>query len=209
MLKRHFEVLFGLIFPVLAIHNYFSDRLLVLAFRFLVGFLLIVISGCQTTYLVPERVHVSTDLPTDSTSAATPALTPAPISPEILDAGNGSSMDSRGIDMNQDSLIPPIPPSINGSFIEEDCLVLLWTGTGSDIVTEYLVYSQNEDSEEWSLSASVSIENTNQGSFKVCIDDILLDTRCSKYGIRSRDIYGNLSLLSDIVTHGTCEDIEF
>ena len=169
-----------------------------------IGLVLIAVS-CQSAIATPAQIDPPMNLQEHSPSTDIPTMTSGPVHPESLNESGEGSIDTGGINLNQDSLIPPLPPSIMDLFSRQDCLVLAWNGTGSDIVAEYLIYSRAENSAGWELIHNVLVTDNNQGQFEICVDTAPPNSSCIEYALRARDIYGNLSEFSEIVTNGTCE----
>lgn len=170
----------------------------------IVVFMLFTLLACHSSIkhdqatVQPTSTHV---LPTAPTS---PAVTSAPTRMGTLAVDSDEGMDTDGIDLSSDSLIPPIPPSRVEVFHQQECVTLAWNGTGSDTITEYQVFSRTKNATEWNLISNVPIASNNLGRFELCLDTISIEIVCTEFAIRSLNIYDNFSKLSEIVTYGEC-----
>lgn len=105
--------------------------------------------------------------------------------------------NSGGINLEQDSLIPPIPPGQLTVVSTQDCPQLKWPGTGSDIIVSYKIYRRPLATEIWDLIASVAMEGDNRGSYTFCDKTIEYQPSSYEYAISAQDHYGNESNLSE------------
>lgn len=125
------------------------------------------------------------------TTSTVPA-TPTQQSSQLPTATQG------GINLTQDSLIPPIPPDQFTVVSTQDCPELKWQGTGSDIIVSYKIYRRQINTEMWNLIATVPMKGDNRGSYTFC--DKTIEYQLSfnyEYAISAQDHYGNESGLSE------------
>ena len=105
--------------------------------------------------------------------------------------------NSGGINLGQDSLIPPIPPGQLTVVSTQDCPELKWQGTGSDIIVLYNIYRRQINTETWNLIATVPMKGDNQGSYTFCDKTIEDQLSIYEYAVSAQDHYGNESNLSE------------
>jgi len=105
--------------------------------------------------------------------------------------------NSGGINLEQDSLIPPIPPGQLTVVSTQDCPELKWQGTGSDIIVSYKIYRRQINTEMWNLIATVPMKGDNRGGYTFCDKTIEYQLLSYEYAISAQDHYGNESDLSE------------
>jgi hypothetical protein len=105
--------------------------------------------------------------------------------------------NNGGINLTQDSLIPPIPPGQITVVSTQDCPELQWQGTGSDIIISYKIYRRQINTETWNLIATVPMKGDNRGSYTFCDKTIEDQISFYEYAISAQDHYGNESDLSE------------
>lgn len=105
--------------------------------------------------------------------------------------------NNGGISIQEDSKIPPIPPSgiqanLNTNFVE-----LRWIGTGSDIDVQYIIYRRLKGTSRWEKISTIATKDPNQGEY--FFNDYTIEANISyEYAISVMDHYGNESDLSDV-----------
>lgn len=127
-------------------------------------------------------------------SSQPPAATLLDNNPGPLPADNNSA----GINLTQDSRIPPIPPGQFTVVSTQDCPELNWQGTGSDIIVSYKIYRRQINTKIWDLIATVPMIGYNRGSYTFC--DKAIEYQLSfnyEYAVSAQDHYGNESELSE------------
>jgi hypothetical protein len=82
---------------------------------------------------------------------------------------------------------------------QDDCLHLQWAGTGSDVVTDYLLYRRINGDEAWEVVREVPVEGDNRGLYELCDDTLSATASSVEYALVARDLYGNTSQLSESV----------
>lgn len=148
-----------------------------------------------------ETAIESTTLPFP-TQEPQPILKATPQIPPTKTVNNNSgilppnNIDNDGINLEQDSLIPPIPPSQLTAHFVQDCTELNWQGTGSDIIVFYNIYRRQIDTEMWYLIATVPMEADNRGNYTFC--DATTDGHPSsyEYTVSALDHYNTESAFS-------------
>lgn len=137
-------------------------------------------------------IAVAMPSPTPSPTSA-PSPTPAPT------ATRGDTGEEGGIRLEEDRGIPPIPPSQVRATPVDGSLEVKWQGTGSDIITHYIVYRRQANEADWEAIATVPAEGRNLGQY------ILQDTEVKGgvwyvYTVTAVDHYENESTLSEPTT---------
>ena len=102
---------------------------------------------------------------------------------------------SSGIRREDDSAIPPIPPSKVRAVPTDNGIEVHWFGTGSDIITLYLIYRRNSDDQEWSSVGKVTATERNRDEYSFLDTGIDIDS-LYVYVVTAVDHYGNESDLS-------------
>ena len=140
----------------------------------------------------PETINT---LPPGSTrqSSQLPAATLMEDNPGTLPTDDHGG----GINLTQDSLIPPIPPGQFTVVSTRDCPELNWQGTGSDIIVAYKLYRRQISTETWKLIATVPMKGDNRGSYTYCDQTIKDQFFLFEYAISAQDHYGNESEISE------------
>lgn len=105
--------------------------------------------------------------------------------------------DNGGITIEQDSLIPPIPPGQVRAILFESFVELRWQGTGSDIDDQYIVYRRLSNSDYWEEISIVPVKDSNRGEY-VFHDDTIESGISYEYAIAALNHYGKESSLSEI-----------
>jgi len=70
-----------------------------------------------------------------------------------------------------------------------------WQGTGSDVVTHYLVYRRASDRHAWEAIGQVPTKIGNQGQYVYQVP-VAEDGALVQYAVAAVDRYGNCSTLS-------------
>jgi hypothetical protein len=110
--------------------------------------------------------------------------------------------NNGGISIQQDSLIPPIPPGQVRANLFDGFVELRWQGTGSDIDVHYIIYRRPVNSENWEKISTASVQGRNRGEY--IFNDHTIESGVSyEYAIAVVDHYGNESSLSEIVKEET------
>ncbi len=105
-------------------------------------------------------------------------------------------VDNGGIPVEQDSLIPPIPPAqVRANRLDEG-IELRWQGTGSDIVIHYVIYRRPLNVEKWEIIGIVPVQNENQGEY-MFHDPGPDNWSRYEYAVAVVDLYDNESILSE------------
>jgi hypothetical protein len=132
----------------------------------------------------PEAISTVPPIPTQQSSQLPTATQP--------------DNNSGGINLGQDSLIPPIPPGQFTVVSTQDCPELKWQGTGSDIIVSYKIYRRQINTEMWNLIATVPMKGDNRGNYTFCDKTIEYQLPFNyEYAISAQDHYGNESDLSE------------
>lgn len=139
---------------------------------------------------------------TTSTIPATPTQQSSQLPTTTLMDNNSGPLptdnNSGGINLTQDSLIPPIPPGQFTVVSTQDCPELNWQGTGSDIIVSYNIYRRQINTEMWNIIATVPMKGDNRGSYTFCDKTIEYQLSINyEYAISAQDHYGNESGLSE------------
>jgi hypothetical protein len=164
-------------------HFYFLNHFL--SSLILVG----ILGACSNN---PETKSTISPISTQQSSQL-PAATLMESNPGPLPTDNNSG----GINLTQDSLIPPIPPGHFAVVSTQDCPELNWQGTGSDIIVSYKIYRRQINTEIWNLIATVPMRGDNRGSYTFCDKKIEDPFSLYEYAISAQDHYGNESDLSE------------
>ena len=113
-------------------------------------------------------------------------------------AEEGPPDGEGGITLEEDRLIPELPPTqVQGSLVENE-VHLSWLGTGSDRITAYLVYRRPAGATEWELIKEVPVTDENEGAFmvQIALEDL---STVYEYSVSALDLYGKESERSDLV----------
>ncbi len=114
-----------------------------------------------------------------------------PTAAQTQDAGNND-----GITVEEDSLIPPIPPSQVRANLVDNFVELRWLGTGSDIDVHYVIYRRLSNSSDWGKIATVPVQDDNRGEY-IFNDYTIEGGHSYEYAITVFDHYEKESSLSE------------
>jgi len=152
-------------------------------FRFAVSVCVILFYVCACNAISTQNSEEGSE-----SLSATPTQAVAP----TQDGG-----DNGGITIEQDSLIPPIPPSQVRAILFEGFVELRWQGTGSDIDVQYNIYRRLSNSDYWEEISIVPVKDSNRGEY-VFHDDTIESGISYEYAIAALNHYGKESSLSEI-----------
>ena len=147
----------------------------------------------------PEATNTVSPIPPQQSSPLPAATqqTPLPTSTDNNSVPLPPDNNNGGINLEQDSLIPPIPPGPLTVVSTQDCPELEWQGTGSDIIVSYKIYRRQINAKIWNLVAVVPMKGDNQGGYIFCDKTIGYQLSFNEYAISAQDHYGNESDLSE------------
>jgi len=100
-----------------------------------------------------------------------------------------------GISEEQDRLIPPGPPSGVQTVLRAGVVEVRWQGTGSDIITHYIIYRRASDLQAWDSIGEAPARDDNRGAY---VYQVRAGEEAAPlhYAVAAVDRYGNHSAIS-------------
>jgi hypothetical protein len=165
-------------------------------YHFLSSLILVCLLGaCNNN---PETIKTVSPIPTQQALQLPIATQQIPLTTSTENNSGPLPSDNNnggGINIEQDSLIPPIPPAQLTVVSTQDCPELKWQGTGSDIIVSYKIYRRKTNTKTWNLIATVPMIGDNRGGYTFCDKTNDYQLSIYLYAISALDHYGNESAL--------------
>ncbi|GMR10838.1 MAG: hypothetical protein BMS9Abin28_1662 [Anaerolineae bacterium] len=159
-------------------------------------------TGAEIAITLPPQVS-ATDVGQNAELELTAAVLPSalPRSPTESDANSEVEQgDSGGVTLEEDSQRLPFPPSgLLVEWIDSRTLGISWLGTGSDVISHYLILQQTKDSNDWKEAGEVMASGDNIERYDFT-HEVEADADVALIAVVAVDIYGNESPLSETVT---------
>lgn len=156
------------------------------------------LSACSP-YLINEDIQ-ATPSPSPLLKYSTPTLQ-SPTAPQNSDntpTPTEGEVGEEGIPIEQDQLIPPIPPHQLQLYRFDESVDLRWQGSGSDIIVHYVIYRKLSNDENWEVIGIISVQDENMGEYTY--QDLgTMEGIAYEYAISAVDHYENESRLSETV----------
>jgi hypothetical protein len=111
--------------------------------------------------------------------------------------GDSDHNNNGGITLGEDSKILPIPPYDVKVALNQECVEVIWQGTGVDNIVLYKIYRRSKGAQGWDFINTVPVQNDNKGVYRFC--DLKASNQASiyEYAVAAQDHYGNESQKSD------------
>lgn len=119
----------------------------------------------------------------------------SPATARVSVTSNAPVYKATGISQELDALIPPIPPHEVSVYYHDGITEIEWDGTGSDIITHYVIYRRAIKTEEWIFIGRVDATEINRGTY-VYHDSTTGTGVGFEYAVAAVDLYGNESGLT-------------
>lgn len=165
---------------------------------FILIFLLFLLGSCATPTIEPVVDLTPTSIENEVVSKST--LTPQQPAPTTKGGTQiptpTPEIENIGIPLEQDQLLPEIPPHEVNVFLESEGVKVSWHGTGSDIVIHYNIYRRTIPSENWEFIASIPVDGDNLGEY-VFIDSPVEDPLNVEYSVSAVNLYDKESDYSE------------
>lgn len=156
------------------------------------------LSACNP-YLINEDIQ-ATPSPSPIVEYSTPThqSPTAPQNSYNTPTPTEGEVGEKGIPIEQDHLIPPIPPHQLQLYRLDGSVELRWQGTGSDIIVHYVIYRRLSNDENWEVIGIISVQDENKGEYTYqYLDNI--EAIAYEYAVSAVDHYENESRLSETV----------
>lgn len=106
---------------------------------------------------------------------------------------------TSGISLEEDRIIPPIPPGNLQLDELNNSIEIRWQGTGLDIGVHYIIYRRQANVQNWEAIAIIPTQNNNRGVYSFS-DKEINNEHSYEYTITIVDTYGKESPRSEVVS---------